>query len=157
MSPFRISVLLCSLSLSQLEAGQPSTEGPRTALPSIEEKTRGLTRLDGYFDLYWDETTGKLYLEIDHWGREFLYQVSLASGLGSNPIGLDRGQLGGTYVLRAERVGPTVIFIEPNYRYRARSSNADEVRAVAGAFAPSVHWGKDVGLGLHRSSRESTS
>ena len=110
-------------------------------LPSIEEKTRGTTRLEGFFDLYWDSGAGKLYLEIDLWQTEFLYQVSLASGLGSNPVGLDRGQLGGTYVVKAERVGPTVLLIEPNYNYRARSTNPDEVRAVTDAFAPSVHWG----------------
>jgi len=152
MSPFarslaRLTVLLCPLALweiasaGSLEARQRSTEDSGPGLPSIQEKTRTLSRLDGYFDLYWDEAAGKLYLEVDQWDREFLYQVSLASGLGSNPVGLDRGQLGGTYLLKAGRVGPTVLLIEPNYRYRARSTNADEVRAVADAFAPSVHWG----------------
>jgi len=100
-----------------------------------------MDRLEGFFDLYWDETSGKMYWEIDRWETEFLYQVSLSTGLGSNPVGLDRGQLGGTYILRAQRVGPTVLLIEPNYRYRALSSNADEVRAVREAFAPSTIWG----------------
>jgi hypothetical protein len=70
--------------------------------------------------------------------------VSLATGLGSNPVGLDRGQLGGTYVLKAHRVGPTVLLIEPNYRFRARSDNPDEVQAVKEAFAPSTIWGFSV-------------
>ncbi len=113
-------------------------------LPTIEKKTKEMKRLEGFFDLYWDEVEGKLFWEIDRWDAEFLYQVSLASGLGSNPVGLDRGQLGGTYILKAQRIGPTVFLIEPNYGYRARSANADEVRAVEEAFAPSTHWGFSV-------------
>lgn len=111
---------------------------------SIAEKTAGMKRLEGFFDLYWDESTGKLYWEIDSFDREFLYQVSLASGLGSNPVGLDRGQLGATLLLKAIRVGPRALLLEPNYRYRARSDNPDEVKAVEDAFAPSVHWGFEV-------------
>ncbi len=110
-------------------------------VPSIDRKTRGMMHLEGFFDLYWDDTAGKLYWEIDRWETEFLYQVSLSTGLGSNPVGLDRGQLGDTYVLKARRVGPSVLLIEPNYRYRARSDDYYEIRAVEEAFAPSTHWG----------------
>ncbi len=109
--------------------------------PSIADKTRGMTHLDGFFDLYWDEGKGKLYWEIDKWNTEFLYQISLPAGLGSNPVGLDRGQLGNTYILEARRVGPTVLLVEPNYRYRAVSADSLEVRAVRDAFATSTHWG----------------
>ncbi|HSF15074.1 MAG TPA: zinc-dependent metalloprotease [Vicinamibacteria bacterium] len=116
----------------------------QASIPSIEEETDGMQHLEGFFDVYWDEATGHLYWEIDKLDTEFLYQVSLSSGLGSNPVGLDRGQLGSTAILKAMRVGPRVLLIEPNYRYRARSDNPDEVRAVEDAFAPSVHWGFDV-------------
>jgi hypothetical protein len=133
-----LAILAASLAPAPA-AGQESEE-----LPSIRDKTRGMERLEGYFDLYWDDATGKLYLEIEQWDTEFLHQVSLTTGLGSNPVGLDRGQLGGTYVLKAERVGPKVLLVEPNYGYRARSDNPDEVRAVEEAFAPSTHWGFDV-------------
>ncbi|MCI0571874.1 MAG: DUF5117 domain-containing protein, partial [Myxococcaceae bacterium] len=126
------------VSLAAPLQGQPDgAAGP----PTIEEKTEEMTQLAGYFDLFWDEREGKLFWEIDRWDSEFLYQVSLPSGLGSNPVGLDRGQLGNTYVLEARRVGPKVLLVEPNYRYRARSDNAGEVRAVRDAFAPSTHWG----------------
>ena len=122
--------------------GQASSEESRPpSIPSIEDKTRDMTHLEGFFDLYWDDSAGKLYWEVGLWDKEFLYQVSLASGLGSNPVGLDRGQLGRTHLLEARRVGPTVLLVEPNYRYRARSDNPDEVRAVRDAFAPSTHWG----------------
>jgi hypothetical protein len=113
-------------------------------LPTIERRTRDMVHFVGFFDLYWDEDDGKLYWEIDRWDIEFLYQVSLTTGLGSNPVGLDRGQLGRTMILKPQRVGRTVLLIEPNYRYRARSNNPDEVRAVEEAFAPSTHWGFSV-------------
>lgn len=131
------------LALSAVTGLQEAT-GQRTQpeqLPTIEAKTAGLQHLDGFVDLYWDAKAGKLFLEIDRWETEFLYQISLTTGLGSNPVGLDRGQLGDTHILLARRVGPTVLLIEPNYRYRARSDDPDEVRAVSEAFAPSVHWG----------------
>jgi hypothetical protein len=113
-------------------------------LPSIEETVDGARRYDGYFDLYWDAASGALYWEIDKLDTEFLYQVSMGSGLGSNPVGIDRGQLRGTYVLEAQRIGPRVLLREPNYRYRASSDNPLEVQAVKDAFAPSVHWGFDI-------------
>ena len=112
--------------------------------PSLAERTAGLVRLEGFVDLYWDDATGHLFLELDPAGPELLYQVSLASGLGSNPIGLDRGQLGGTHLLRVERVGPRVLLVERNRRFRALSPNPDEVRAVQEAFTPSVYWGFEV-------------
>ena len=113
-------------------------------IPPIGEHTRGMTHMEGFLDLYWDEASGHLFLEIDRFGQELLYQVSLASGLGSNPIGLDRGQLGGTHLLSAVRVGPRVLLREKNYRFRALSSNADEVLAVEEAFTPSIYWGFEI-------------
>lgn len=113
-------------------------------MPSISDTVSEATTLEGYFNLHWDEGSGKLYWEIDKLDTEFIYQVSMASGLGSNPIGIDRGQLRGTYVLSAQRIGPRVLLIEPNYRYRATSENELERQAVADAFAPSVIWGFDI-------------
>ena len=98
----------------------------------------------GFFTLYWDDAAGRLYWEIDKLDTEFLYQVTMASGLGSNPVGIDRGQLGGTAILIAKKTGPRVLLLEPNYRFQARSNDVDEKEAVRDAFAPSVHWGFDV-------------
>ncbi len=114
-----------------------------TSPPSIEDKTRGMTAIEGFFDLYWDDAAGTLFWEVPV-GVEFLYQISMASGLGSNPIGIDRGQLGDTHLLQARRVGPRLLLMEPNYRFRARSDNPTEVDAVRDAFAPSVLWGFDI-------------
>jgi hypothetical protein len=118
-------------------AANAQERAPRT----LRERTKDLQKLDGYFPLYWDAEGGRLLLEIARFNQEFLYQTSLQTGVGSNPIGLDRGQLGSTHVVRFERVGPKVLMVEPNQRYRARSNDANERRAVEESFATSVLWG----------------
>ncbi|MGI9627987.1 MAG: zinc-dependent metalloprotease [Longimicrobiales bacterium] len=134
------TVVLVGLTLSS-----PSELRAQTApLPGIAEKVQGADAMEGFFNLYWDGSAGALYWEIAPLGSEFLYQVSMGSGLGSNPVGIDRGQLRGTHLLRADRVGPRVLLTEPNYRFRAQSDNEAEVQAVQDAFAPSVHWGFDI-------------
>ena len=110
-------------------------------MPTISEKTASSQKLPGYVNLYWDAKQGKLWLEIDKWSTEFLYQSSLPAGIGSNDIGLDRGQLGGTRIVRFERSGPKVLLIQSNLEYRAISNDPDERRAVRDSFAESALWG----------------
>ena len=97
-------------------------------------------RFEGFIPLQWDEREGKLLLELPPPGQELIYQVSLASGVGSNPIGLDRGQLGDTYLVRFERVGPKILLVQPNLRFRALDGSAGERRAVEESFASSILW-----------------
>ncbi len=144
-SPTPIRPLALGLAVALVVIGGPlRLQAQGSGLPTIEEETEGLQAVTGFFDLYWDEETGSLFWEIDELDSEFLYQVSMGSGLGSNPVGIDRGQLRGTYVLEATRVGPRILLMEPNYQFQARSENPTEVQAVRDAFAPSVHWGFDV-------------
>src|SRR3954447_20766075 len=110
-------------------------------LPSISDKTRGAQKLDGFMPLYWQPSSGKLFMEISRFKQELLYQVSLPAGLGSNPVGLDRGQLGDSAIVFFDRVGQKVLMTEPNYRYRAITTDAAERRAVEQSFAQSVLWG----------------
>ena len=107
----------------------------------IDEKTAKLAKVDGFLPLYWDEVAGKVWMEVARFDREFLYQVTLATGVGSNPIGLDRGQLGGTRVVSFRKVGPKVLLEESNYRFRALSDNPDERKSVHESFARSVLHG----------------
>ena len=101
--------------------------------------------LEGYFNYWWDETTGKIWLEVDKLDQEFLYVNSLPAGVGSNDIGLDRGQLGGTRIVKFIKSGPKVLMIQPNYDYRAISDNPDESKSVEEAFAQSVIYGFKAG------------
>ncbi|NBO64258.1 MAG: DUF5117 domain-containing protein [Acidobacteria bacterium] len=108
---------------------------------SISNLVAGGRRIDGFVPLYWDHKSGRMLMEITRFDEEFLYQISLPAGVGSNPIGLDRGQLGPSAVVRFERVGPRVLLVQSNYRYRALSADAAERRAVADSFAKAVIWG----------------
>src|SRR5689334_18026122 len=133
--------LLLSMSLVLALAAHASAAQGASAPKTFSELTRGLQKLDGYFTLYYDDAEGKLLLEIPRFDTEFLYQVSLPTGVGSNPLGLDRGQLGGTHVVRFERAGPKVLLDESNYNFRALTDDALERRAVEESFARSVLWG----------------
>src|SRR5262249_55419119 len=112
-----------------------------TAPQNIAEKMKDAQKLPGYFNLYWDAKQGKLWLEIDKWDSDFLYQSSLPAGIGSNDIGLDRGQLGATRVVRFERSGPKILLVQQNLDYRAISDDPYERKAVHDSFAESVIWG----------------
>jgi hypothetical protein len=109
--------------------------------PSIAEKVKGMELKEGFFDFYWDDAAGKVYLAIDRWEEDFLHVNSLAAGLGSNDIGLDRNQLGGTRVVYFRRIGDKVLLTHRNLDYRAVSENPDERASVADAFAQSVIHG----------------
>ena len=117
------------------------------AVPSIEERTAEMQSFDGYFPFYWDDQEGKIWLEIGRWNEEFLHVNWLSRGLGSNPVGLDRAQLGGSRVVRFRRIGPKVLLEQPNQRFRALSEDENEARTVAESFASSVLWGGAVEAG----------
>ena len=110
-------------------------------LPTIDEKTSGLKKYEGYINFYWDENAGKIFLEINKLDSEILYQTSLPAGLGSNDVGLDRGLLGSTTIVKFSKVGRKILMIQPNYNYRAITNDAAEKRAVGQSFAQSALWG----------------
>lgn len=98
-----------------------------SAKKNIARFTEKLQKIDGFIPLYIDAEDGKIYLEISRFNKEFLYQVSLPTGVGSNPIGLDRGQPGDMKVVYFERAGNKILLVQPNYGYRALSDNAPAV------------------------------
>ena len=104
MLPARLLLRSGLLFLAALLLGVPALG--QDAPPAIEEKTAGMTTISGFVPLYWDERTGHLFAEFADMEEEFMYSVSAASGLGSNPIGLDRGQISRRAVLSPIRVGP---------------------------------------------------
>ncbi len=114
-------------------------------IPSIEEKTKGLKKIDGFFPLHLDEAGGRLWLEIPRLDVEVLYSTGLATGLGSNDIGLDRGILTGSRIVKFERAGPKILMVQPNYQFRALTANPAEAKTVRDAFARSVLWGFPIG------------
>jgi len=118
--------------------------GSKAQVTDIEVFTSEMDKKDGFFTYYWDDSTGHIWLEIDRWDEEFLYQISLPAGVGSNDIGLDRGKLGPSRVVKFVKYGPKVLLVEQNYDYRAVSDNTDERTSVEEAFATSVLGGFEV-------------
>ncbi len=133
-----VVVMLVTAVVAAPEAQQNQRPQPP---PSIDDRTNGMKKLDGYFPLYWDERTGSMFLEISRWDTDFLFSNGLSAGLGSNDIGLDRGQGGGSRIARFERVGPRVMLVQPNQNFRSSSKNPAERKSVEDSFAKSILWG----------------
>jgi hypothetical protein len=142
MKHYLLSVLLVITSAVSAQKKKPDQQPAPQPQPSgIYSKVSGMKHHPGYFDFYYDEKQDKVFLVVDKLDTEFLYVNSLPAGVGSNDIGLDRGQLGGTRIVKFQRIGPKVLMIQPNYRFRAITDNVDEQKAVEQAFAQSVLCG----------------
>src|SRR5262249_25027266 len=137
-------LLLAAPALTQAPAQAPAR------VQTIEERTAGMQKIDGYFPLYWDERTGSLWLEIPRFDTDVLYVAGLSAGLGSNDIGLDRGVDGAARVVSFQRVGPKVLLVQSNESFRSSSANAAERKSVEDSFAKSVLWGFTVAAESNR-------
>ena len=104
---------------------------------------KNVKHFDGFFTFHYVEDEGTLFLEIpqDRIDQEFLYVHSLRTGLGSNDIGLDRGQLGGGEVVKFIKSGKQILLMQPNQQYRADTNNPLERKSIEEAFAQSVLFG----------------
>ena len=126
------ALALLLLSAAALHAQQP----PRPA--TIAQATSGAARQDGFFPIYFDERSGKLQLEVARLGQDFLYLNSLATGLGSNDLGLDRGTIGDEGIVRFERHGSKLFLVRRNLGFRATTGGPELARSVEESFATSV-------------------
>ena len=144
---FAIAQQTDSESGKQQESQQPnSTSGDKQqpvkdsdTTPTILKKTAGLKKLEGFFNLYWDDKEERLWLEIENWDKEFLYVTSTpANGSGS------RGSWGGTKVQKFSRQGSKVFLIQSEFRYRAESDDEMERQAVENAYFPTITNGFEV-------------
>jgi len=148
--------LLLAAGLVTMSASVPSRVGAAPAKTgtgtsdAYAAKTRGLARHAGLFVTWRDAKAGKVLLELPapHGERgecaRFLYVEGIQTGLGSNPVGLDRGQVGETRVVSFRRLGSRVLLEQENLRYRALSPDSAERRAVRESFASSVLWASEV-------------
>ena len=158
MSAFRLrvatllfSMLTAGSSLSLAAPAITSTAPPAPSAPdSLPQFTRGCVRRDGLLTTWLDVRGGRLLLELpapagppNECGR-YLYVEGIETGLGSNAVGLDRGQAGEARVVAFRRVGGRVLLEEQNLRYRALSADSNETRTVRESFATSVLWAAPV-------------
>ena len=106
-----VKSLLLVLAAAAASGAEKDAPGPP---PTIAARSASLQHRPGFLHLYWDAVQGRLFAAVRP-GEELIYQVSLTAGVGSNPIGLDRNQLGDTRLVRFERVGPKVLLVQPNH------------------------------------------
>ncbi len=125
---------------------QPRGEGPVTVASSVA----GLEAREGFFTVYPDEDGGRVLAALpapDPETRVSLRAIHIAylrTGLGSNPVGLDRGLSGEPAVVRFEVRGPRVFLVAENTRFTASAANPAERRAAEESFARSILWSTDV-------------
>ena len=140
--PLLILLVLLTAAFPALAADQPADDRAGEAAEALA--TDAWQSMPGFIDMYWDEEGGRLVLALDAFGAPFIYQSSLARGVGSNDIGLDRGQLGATRLVEFRRVGPRVLLVQHNLAYRALGGDAPARAATAESFATAVLWGFEV-------------
>ena len=107
-------------------------------------KSKDFQKFNGFFNFLYDKESDKLFLEVDKLEKEFLYVFSLSSGVGSNDIGLDRGQLGNEQVVYFKKAGNKLLLIQPNLKYRAITDNNLERKSVEQAFVKSILYGFNI-------------
>lgn len=103
----------------------------------IAAATAHMDRLPGFLTVYLDADQNKIFLELPRDSTRLLLTIAQATGLGSNPVGIDRGSDGQAHVARFERSGPRVLAVFENWNYRS-SGSSDHARTVAEAFPPST-------------------
>ncbi len=110
---------------------------------TFAETTKGLTKKTGFIDLYKDPKTNRIHALLpaddDEDGvlLKAIYTMRLRAGLGSNPVGLDRGWGSRGVVVAFKRFGDKVVIEQENLTYRANPDNPLESLAVDESFADS--------------------
>jgi hypothetical protein len=132
-----LAALLLLLTDASAAAPAPAAKAD-DAFPSIAAKTSSMQHMPGLLPLHWDPKAGKLYLEIPRPNEDLLYFDSLPYGVGSNDLGLDRGQMSDSKIVRFERFGSKVLLVERNEMFRASSSDPSEQLVVRQSFPESV-------------------
>jgi hypothetical protein len=140
MHRFLALPLLAAAALACAPRQQPAAPAPAVASSSgaIASKTAGMVRHDGFIPVVLDRKGGKLLLELPGDSTRALLFTMLATGLGSNPVGLDRGANGDSWVARFDRSGDRVLVVLENWSYRSTAGDAAHRRSVAEAFPPST-------------------
>lgn len=113
----------------------------------IEDFTHEMQQHEGYYHFFYDQSEDKVYLQVPRQPAPFIFQSSLPRGIGSNDLGLDRGQLGKTRLAQFSVHGNKVLLNEKNTQYQALTDNKSERDSVQEAFAESVLFGFEVVAG----------
>lgn len=137
--PRRIRSIVAALLIAVPSLAQNPPPSPPAGPATIAGKTTGMEKRDGFIPIYLDTKQGKIFLELPQDSLRALMFFSLATGLGSNPIGLDRGSGAGENIARFDRNGDHVLVVFENWSYRSSAAdNPAHIRTVNEAFPPST-------------------
>lgn len=152
-STLLVLAFACSLSVSAQTGNraEPATNSDAKPEQTLAQRTAKMQHAPGLLPIDWDAKAGKLYLEVPlslgsadtpHTRSEdLLYFTSLPRGTGSYDLGLDRGQLGRSSIVRFERTGPKLLLVQLNTAFRSSSPDPDAQRVVTTSFPRSVMAG----------------
>src|SRR3982750_192430 len=130
--PRRSRPIILALAALACTAGPRRLMAQATSTPvatSIAARTAGMERRDGFLPIYLDPRQGRILLELPRDSTRALLMITQATGLGSNPIGIDRGSSGETHVARFDHDGDRVLLVLENWAYRS-SLGGDNARTV---------------------------
>jgi hypothetical protein len=114
------------------------------AVRQIADATRGLQSQPGFIDVWRDAAKGRVLLSVAALEQPFLLLSSLPYALGSNDVGLDRGQAGEMRMVHFEKRGARLFLVQENTAFIAASADSDERAAVKESFASSVLWSGEI-------------
>ncbi|MFC3176236.1 zinc-dependent metalloprotease [Undibacterium amnicola] len=138
------SAMPASYSAAQTAQGVGVSGSTSVASAGFAQHTAGMKKQGGLFDIWTSQEQAKILMAVPQLDRPFLLVTSLPFGLGSNDVGLDRGQAGRSKLVRFERHGKRLFLVQENTRFIADSQNPDERASVREAFAGAVLWAGDI-------------
>jgi hypothetical protein len=138
----RLAALLLA-SAPLIVAAQPAPPAGQAQL------LRGTVAQAGLLPVNVDRRQGRIIVSLpapdaDGISGRFIYVASLETGLGSAPVGLDRGLAGGSRILVFRRVGRKVVAEIENIRFRSSTGTPAEQAGVRDSFAYSTIWMGDI-------------
>jgi Met-zincin/Domain of unknown function (DUF5117) len=109
-----------------------------TCVASLSLAAQNLERKDGFIPLLWDAAQGKLFFELSTFDRDILYYTSVAKGSGSGSVGLEWATEGEGGVIQFHRVGPKVLVVQKNLRFRPGTGGAGMEKGLDESFPDSI-------------------
>lgn len=142
-----LSVMAAGLAACSGDEGGDAQSGAGVAEPGA---TEAISADDGaFFPVSVSGDDNAIIIELPPAGEDgvslrAIHTSGVTSGLGSNPVGLDRGFQDSGRIVAFRRVGKKVLIEEENWRYRASADNPLEKKAVLDSFARSLLWAGEV-------------
>ena len=141
----RIALLLAVAPAIIAAQSAPAPAPPRPPAQVLD----GTVAQTGLLPVNVDRRQGRIIVSLpapdaDGISGRFVYVASLETGLGSAPIGLDRGLAGGSKIIVFRRVGRKIVAEIENSRFRTSTGTPAEQAGVRDSFAYSTIWMGDI-------------